>query len=130
MVNIFGKDSVQGKKGDRGTIGPKGESGVRGRIGKRGRAGRDGIVDLYNWMSATLLQNFQVDSEECCFLIRKGRNNVRRNKGKDIICSFLIKEKNNYENIGFYSLLTPVGIIEGIKKTINITSKYEWDGPC
>ena len=85
MVNIFGKDSVQGKKGDRGPIGPKGESGVRGRIGKRGRAGRDGIVDLYNWMSATLLQNFQVDSEECCFLIRKGRNNVRRNKGKDII---------------------------------------------
>ena len=85
MVNIFGKDSVQGKRGDRGPIGPKGSSGARGPVGKRGRSGRDGIVDLYNWMPSTLLQNFQVDSEECCFLIRKGENNVRRNKKGDII---------------------------------------------
>ena len=85
MVNIFGKDSVQGKRGDRGPIGPKGSSGARGPVGKRGRSGRDGIVDLYNWMPSTLLQNFQVDSEECCFLIRKGENNVRRNKKGEII---------------------------------------------
>ena len=63
MVNIFGKDSVRGKRGDRGPIGPKGSSGARGPVGKRGRSGRDGIVDLYNWMPSTLLQNFRVDSE-------------------------------------------------------------------
>ena len=58
----------------------------------------------------------------------KGRgNNVwHANKGHDIVCSFLLKEKHNYQNIGIYSLLIPVGIINGIKQTTNIPLTIKW----
>jgi len=77
---------------------------------------------------------FKKKAEEGLLVIANNQTNGRgrgnhiwhSNKGADIICSFLIKEENNYGNIGFYSLLTPVGIIEGIKKTININLKIKW----
>ena len=101
MVNIFGdRGMVGGDKGPRGAIGPggregpvgpkgergkegeqgkeggRGPQGVRGRVGKRGEDGTSGIVDLYNWLPHTMLNNFQVDSEEGCFLITKGGKDV------------------------------------------------------
>ena len=42
------------------------------------------------------------------------------------VCSFLLKEKHNYQNIGIYSLLIPVGIINGIKQTTNIPLTIKW----
>ena len=58
----------------------------------------------------------------------KGRrkNIWRSNQSLDIVCSFLLKESLSYKNIGIYSLLIPVGIIEGIKKTIDITLNIKW----
>ena len=40
--------------------------------------------------------------------------------------TFLLKEVSNYKNIGIYSLLIPIGIIEGIKKTIVIILSVKW----
>jgi len=56
----------------------------------------------------------------------RGDNIWYSNKGHDIICSFLLKEQHNYQNIGIYSLLIPVGIINGIKQTINIPLTIKW----
>ena len=86
MVNIFGREGVRGKKGDRGpagitgSTGPTGPTGPAGVQGDRGEAGTSGIVDLYNWLPATILENFQVDSEECCFIIRKDGDDIQKDK--------------------------------------------------
>ena len=91
MVNIFGKEGVRGKKGDRGpagitgSTGPIGPTGHAGAQGERGEAGTSGIVDLYNWLPATVLNDFQVDSEECCFIIRKGVDDVGKGKEKRVV---------------------------------------------
>ena len=80
MVNIFGKEEVRGKKGDRGPVGPMGAVGAAGPQGERGEPGTSGIVDLYNWLPSTVLKNFQVDSEECCFIIKKDGDDIKKNK--------------------------------------------------
>ena len=84
MVNIFGKEEVRGKKGDRGPVGPMGAVGAQGPQGERGEPGTSGIVDLYNWLPSTVLENFQVDSEECCFIIRKDGDDIKKNKRGNI----------------------------------------------
>ena len=112
MVNIFGKEDVRGKRGDRGPIGPMGSTGVKGPQGKRGESGKkgdlgpigpkgstgaggpqgergdpgtSGIVDLYNWLPSTVLENFQIDSEECCFIIRKSGDDIKKDKKGNIV---------------------------------------------
>ena len=84
MVNIFGKEEVRGKKGDRGPVGPMGAVGAAGPPGERGEPGTSGIVDLYNWLPSTVLENFQVDSEECCFIIKKDGDDIKKNKRGNI----------------------------------------------
>ena len=87
MVNIFGKEAVRGKEGPRGppgVEGPAGERGDEGPVGaqgERGEAGTSGIVDLYNWLPHTMLNDFQVDTEEGCFLIIKGHKDVEVKDG-------------------------------------------------
>ena len=82
MVNIFGKEAIQGKEGGRGPAGIEGKrgsrglQGERGAQGERGEAGASGIVDLYNWLPYTMLTDFQTDSEEGCFLITKGNKDL------------------------------------------------------
>lgn len=112
MVNIFGDRGKAGSRGQRGPIGPVGRvgplgpkgdtgkdgargpagvegstgpAGPSGRKGERGEAGTSGIIDLYNWLPHTMLVNFQVDSEEGCFLITKGCKDVEIKKGGDIV---------------------------------------------
>ena len=60
-----------GKKGDRGPVGPIDAVGAPGTRGEPGEPGTSGMVDLYNWMPSTVLENFQVDSEECCLSFEK-----------------------------------------------------------
>ena len=90
-MNIFGKDGVRGKKGARGPVGitgstgPTGPTGPTGVQGDRGDVGTSGIIDLYNWLPHTFLENFQVDSEECCFIIRKGGDDVQKDKKKHVV---------------------------------------------
>ena len=87
-MNIFGKEGVRGKKGDRGPAGitgskgSTGPEGPTGAQGTRGEAGASGIIDLYNWLPYTVLENFQVDSEECCFIIREGGDDIQKDKKK------------------------------------------------
>lgn len=85
MVNIFGKEDVRGKRGDRGPIGPMGSTGPQGPQGERGDPGTSGIVDLYNWLPSTVLENFQIDSEECCFIIRKSGDDIKKDKKGNIV---------------------------------------------
>ena len=94
MVNIFGKEEIRGKEGLRGpsgidgVAGPIGPAGPIGSQGDRGEAGESGIVDLYNWLPFSMLDNFQVDSEECCFIIRKGGDDVQmkgRKRSKRVV---------------------------------------------
>ena len=47
-------------------------------------------------------------------------------KNKSLICSFLIKQKYSNKKIGLHSILIPVGIINGIKKTINKKLQLKW----
>ena len=89
MVNIFGQNVVQGKVGPRGfpgldgDKGPKGNDGNDGAKGDRGEAGSSGIIDLFNWLPKSLLDNFQVNSEQCCFFIIKGGKDVEFNSDVD-----------------------------------------------
>lgn len=85
MVNIFGKEDVRGKRGDRGPIGPMGSTGAQGPQGPRGEPGTSGIVDLYNWLPSTVLENFQTDSEECCFIIRKSGDDIKKDRKGNIV---------------------------------------------
>ena len=85
MVNIFGKEELRGKKGDRGPIGPTGPAGAPGPQGERGEPGASGVIDFYNWLPSTVLENFQTDSEECCFIIRKGGDDVKKDKRGKVI---------------------------------------------
>ena len=85
MVNIFGKEELRGKKGDRGPIGPTGPAGAPGPQGERGEPGASGVIDFYNWLPSTVLENFQTDSEECCFIIRKGGDDVKKDKRGNVI---------------------------------------------
>ena len=85
-MNIFGKEGVRGKKGDRGPVGitgstgPTGPVGPAGAQGSHGEAGASGIIDLYNWLPYTVLENFQVDSEECCFIIQNDGDDIQKDK--------------------------------------------------
>ena len=45
--------------------------GKRGKKGPRGDPGTSGLIDIYNWLPYSVLEIFQVDTEECCFIIRK-----------------------------------------------------------
>ena len=58
----------------------------------------------------------------------RGRGNKKwfSKKNKSLICSFMIKQKFSNAKLGFHSLLVPVGIISGIKKTINKTFSIKW----
>ena len=97
MVNIFGKEDVRGKRGDRGPIGPMGSTGPQGPQGERGDPGTSGIVDLYNWLPSTVLENFQTDSEECCFIIRKSGDDIKKDKKGNIVSW---KSKSNATLLG------------------------------
>ena len=85
MVNIFGKEELRGKRGNRGLIGPTGPAGAPGPRGERGEPGASGVIDFYNWLPTTVLENFQADSEECCFIIRKGGDDVKKDKRGNVI---------------------------------------------
>ena len=90
MVNIFGKEAIQGKEGARGPVGidgsagPIGQTGSSGAKGERGDAGVSGIVDLFNWLPYTILSNFQKDSEEGCFHITKRSKDLKM-KGEKVV---------------------------------------------
>ena len=90
MVNIFGKEAVRGKEGARGPtgidgdVGPRGVAGPSGEKGEQGKAGASGIIDLYNWLPHSVLDDFRLDSEEGCFLIIKGDKDVEM-KNKNIV---------------------------------------------
>ena len=47
-------------------------------------------------------------------------------QNKSLICSFLIKQKFSNKKIGLHSILVPLGIIYGIKKTINKSLNLKW----
>jgi hypothetical protein len=111
MVNIFGKEDVRGKRGDRGPIGPMGSAGPQGPKGQRGEPGASGIVDLYNWLPSTILENFQTDSEECCFIIRKSGDDIKKDKKRNIVSW---KSKSNSSLLGDYVRF---------KRTADITSQ-------
>ena len=84
MVNIFGKEVVRGKEGARGPAGvegPIGPVGPAGSKGDRGDAGTSGIIDLYNWLPYTMLTDFQTGSEDGCFLITKGSDDLEIDTG-------------------------------------------------
>ena len=58
----------------------------------------------------------------------RGRANNKwySKKNKSIICSFLIKQKFSNEQLGLHAILVPLGIIDGIKKTIDKNLKLKW----
>ena len=58
----------------------------------------------------------------------KGRGNKKwfSQKNKSLICSFLIKQKFFNTKFGLHSILVPVGIVSGIKKTINKIFSIKW----
>ena len=106
MVNIFGDRAKRSARGIRGPIGPVGKQGPAGSSGKegprgppgidgpvgpvgppgskgdRGQAGASGIIDLYNWLPYSIRTDFQIYSEECCFLIIKGHKDLELDGGK------------------------------------------------
>ena len=46
--------------------------------------------------------------------------------GHGIVCSFLIKSKLKQKDIGIYSILIPIGIVNGINDLLNIELKIKW----
>ena len=56
----------------------------------------------------------------------RGNKNWFSKKNKSIICSFLIKEKFLQKKLNLHSILIPVGVILGIKKTINKIFSIKW----
>ena len=123
MVNIFGKEEIRGKEGSRGpsgidgAIGPRGSAGSAGSQGERGEPGTSGIVDLCSWLPFTLLDNYQINSEECCFIIQKGVDDVEMKGGKS---KRVVKWKSK-------SMSSEVESKRRIKKIATITSG---SAPC
>ena len=58
----------------------------------------------------------------------RGRRNNKwfSTKNKSLTCSFLIKQKFSNKQIGLHSILVPVGILHGIKKTIHKDLNLKW----
>ena len=58
----------------------------------------------------------------------RGRANNKwySKKNKSIICSFLIKQKFSNEQLGLHAILVPLGIIDGIKKTVDKNLNLKW----
>ena len=74
------------EKRDGGPIGPTGPVCASGPRGERRESGASGVIYSYNYLPTSVLENFQIDSEGCCFIFRKGGDDVKKDKRGNITC--------------------------------------------